>query len=337
MRIGSSVETFNDPDAHAARIHNVCGRVRPMRGGPYRARLILVRLPAVNLAMSEETVSRRFACETSPDRVFFRLKHDDEPPSTRNGHAAEPGTVGIGGGGRPVDDRAAGPSRWRSVSMPVADFAIANDTLLQRSLPSPFGGPDLLHPASDAFARLALLQRDAFRLAAEAPEVLEHPEAGRMLDGQITEALVAMLESVAPPRETAAARRHHAVLRRVVAHIEASEARPIALPELCKAGGCSVKVLEQVFVEFFGQTPNRHLRLRRLWGARRALLAADPREATVSSIALDWGFWELGRFAVAYRQTFGESPSQSLRRLPGSTPPRTAIRRPPRSKTAKSA
>ena len=47
--------------------------------------------------------------------------------------------------------------------------------------------------------------------------------------------------------------------------------------------------------------------------ARRALRAADPRRTTVSAIALDCGFWELGRFAVAYRRTFGESPSDTLR------------------------
>lgn len=337
MQIGSSVETFDDPEAYAAHIHNVCGRVRPARGGPYRARLTLVRLPAIHLAMSEEALPRRFACETSPDRLFFRLKHSDEPPGIRNGQAAEAGTVGIGGRGRPVDDRAAGSSRWRSVSMPVADFAVAVETLLQRSLPSLLGRSDLLRPAPDAFARLALLQRDALRLAGEAPEVLEHPEAGRMLDAQIVEALAAMLESVAPPRDTAVARRHHAVLRRVAAHIEANEARPISLAELCQVGGCSAKVLEQVFVEFFGQTPNRHLRLRRLWGARRALLTADPREATVSGIALDWGFWELGRFAVAYRQAFGESPSQSLRRSREGETRRTAIHRVPPPNRAKSA
>jgi AraC-like DNA-binding protein len=47
---------------------------------------------------------------------------------------------------------------------------------------------------------------------------------------------------------------------------------------------------------------------------RRALMREDPSTATVTRLATDYGFWELGRFAAAYRQLFGETPSASLRR-----------------------
>jgi AraC-like DNA-binding protein len=57
--------------------------------------------------------------------------------------------------------------------------------------------------------------------------------------------------------------------------------------------------------------------MRRMHLARRALRAADPAVATVTTqIATDYGFWELGRFSVGYRSLFGESPSASLRRPP---------------------
>jgi AraC-like DNA-binding protein len=60
--------------------------------------------------------------------------------------------------------------------------------------------------------------------------------------------------------------------------------------------------------------PIRFLTLRRMHLARRALLRADPLNATVTRIVADHGFWELGRFSVAYRMLFGESPSETLRR-----------------------
>jgi hypothetical protein len=49
---------------------------------------------------------------------------------------------------------------------------------------------------------------------------------------------------------------------------------------------------------------------------RRALILADPRTMTVTEIAANHGFWELGRFAVTYQQLFGEAPSVTLRRPP---------------------
>jgi AraC-like DNA-binding protein len=63
-----------------------------------------------------------------------------------------------------------------------------------------------------------------------------------------------------------------------------------------------------------GMGPIRFLTLRRMHLVRRALLAADASSATVTYIATDHGFWELGRFSVAYRALFGESPSETLRR-----------------------
>ena len=33
----------------------------------------------------------------------------------------------------------------------------------------------------------------------------------------------------------------------------------------------------------------------------------------VTEVAMKWGFHHLGRFSAAYRQRFGESPSETLR------------------------
>jgi hypothetical protein len=46
--------------------------------------------------------------------------------------------------------------------------------------------------------------------------------------------------------------------------------------------------------------------------ARRKLMMADPSATTVTEIATEHGFWELGRFSVQYRWLFGEPPSSTL-------------------------
>ena len=60
--------------------------------------------------------------------------------------------------------------------------------------------------------------------------------------------------------------------------------------------------------------PIRYLTLRRMHLVRQALSRAVPSAATVTQIATDHGFWELGRFSVAYRTLFGENPVLTLNR-----------------------
>jgi AraC-like DNA-binding protein len=67
-------------------------------------------------------------------------------------------------------------------------------------------------------------------------------------------------------------------------------------------------------------SPHRYLWLRRMHLTRRALALADSRAKTVTEIANDHGFGELGRFAVSHRNLFGESPSVTLRRPPDVSP-----------------
>jgi AraC-like DNA-binding protein len=63
-----------------------------------------------------------------------------------------------------------------------------------------------------------------------------------------------------------------------------------------------------------GISPKQFLLLRRMNMVRRALERAAPGETTVTEIATRFGFWELGRFAGAFRTWFGETPRATLAR-----------------------
>ncbi|SCB54958.1 Helix-turn-helix domain-containing protein, partial [Bradyrhizobium shewense] len=86
------------------------------------------------------------------------------------------------------------------------------------------------------------------------------------------------------------------------------------LTEICAAIGVAERTLRASCEEHLGMGPIRFLTLRRMHLVHRALLSAVPSTSTVTRIATDHGFCELGRFAVAYRAAFGESPSETLKR-----------------------
>lgn len=89
----------------------------------------------------------------------------------------------------------------------------------------------------------------------------------------------------------------------------------IAVPDVARAVGLSVRQLQAVTTDRFGLTPTELLRSIRLTEARRRL-TGDRAElpTTVAEAAHGAGFAHLGRFAQLYRSTYGESPHQSLAR-----------------------
>jgi transcriptional regulator GlxA family with amidase domain len=79
--------------------------------------------------------------------------------------------------------------------------------------------------------------------------------------------------------------------------------------------GLSERGLRNAFYGVHGVSPKRWIVAERLRLARRALLGSGSRSGeTVTSVATNCGFYELGRFAATYRVAFGEAPSETLRR-----------------------
>ena len=88
---------------------------------------------------------------------------------------------------------------------------------------------------------------------------------------------------------------------------------PLQLSQLCDATGVSERSLRNACHAVCGTSPKRYLTRRRLEAVRQALAHAQPGEATVTRIATEFGFFELGRFAGMYSSVFGERPSETLR------------------------
>ena len=89
---------------------------------------------------------------------------------------------------------------------------------------------------------------------------------------------------------------------------------PISIADIAEAAGVTGRTLFDAFKKSLGVTPMSYLKARRLEHAHLLLLAAKPKQTTVTDVAMESGLLHLGRFAVDYRETFEESPSETLRR-----------------------
>jgi len=105
--------------------------------------------------------------------------------------------------------------------------------------------------------------------------------------------------------------------RRIVARFEgaarANVERLVPVSELARTVGATLRTLERAVSAVHATTPFEFLRALRLAEARQTLSTCGS-ATTVTEVAMRFGFRELGRFAGEYRDRFGESPSDTLRR-----------------------
>ena len=172
-----------------------------------------------------------------------------------------------------------------------------------------------IRPPASVMTAVQRLLVDAVATAQHNPGVLTSHSALRSLEHSLQTVIAMALSQDHPGFSRRYGRTklsHGHVLRRVEAYLEAHLSEPVYLADLCAATGVSERTLQLVFLEFYGVSPLQYLKLRRLNLARQRLRDGALEQTRVTDVALDCGFWELGRFAADYKALFGESPSQTL-------------------------
>jgi AraC-like DNA-binding protein len=104
------------------------------------------------------------------------------------------------------------------------------------------------------------------------------------------------------------------VIKRAVELLEERPTQPWTTAGLATELHLSARALQAGFKREVGTAPMAYLRMVRLRRAYTALRDANPAETTVQAVALSLGLLHQGRFAASYRASFGETPSETLRR-----------------------
>jgi len=109
-------------------------------------------------------------------------------------------------------------------------------------------------------------------------------------------------------------------VRQAIELMQSHPEQPWTTSSLARRTAVSVRCLQEGFQRSTGVAPMRYLRDVRLNRVHDDLRAAGPDSVSVGQVARRWGFLYLGRFAAAYREKFGQSPSATLR-APQPAPP----------------
>ena len=315
--LSSRVAAFDDPYPYQTAIEGARVVVLPTAKGRFHAELMQIDLRRLWVSRGRETLPRIKEGAIDPSRapIVFPLA---APGYRHRGVDVSPGELVV------CDWDSAqrvsfAPCHWGAMALPPADLATAGRALAGRELTVP-SLARVVRPARAPMRELLSLHAAAAHLARTAPDTLSRRSAARSLEASLVHAMVRCLSEGTPAVQTAGHRLHTKIMRRFAEFLEANPNEPLHLAEICAAVGAPERMLRTCCEEHLGMGPIRYLRLRRMHLARQALLRGTPATATVTGIATEFGFWELGRFSVQYRERFGELPSTTLRRSPRERP-----------------
>ncbi len=306
---------FDDPDAFSQHLRQVSAEITVVGGGPYLAALQIVPLERMVLQRGWQSPAHVGRIKTPEDRCLFLflLGEDQAPARVARAEVAFADLI-YSTGGSEYYCRGGPGTAWTALS-PRADALMTAAALVCDDAPDVLNGTFVLRPSIPAGKHLRSLTQSVGDLAARAPETLQHRPLARAVEESLLRATALCLYPT-DVRRSPIGRfgKGAAIIRRFEAFLEANADTPLYLTEVCAGTGVKARALRYWCHEYFGMGPIRYLCLRRMHLARRALLTADPAVSSVTSIANDFGFAELGRFAGNYRRIFGETPSATLRR-----------------------
>ncbi len=311
---------FSDPFSYQRTIRAADVQIVLKAKGEFRAELTRVDFSRLWMLRSHESLPRisHAANPATRSPIFFHtelaqasIRHTGLEVSPSHIVAYSPSATHY--------HRSEGPTRWGSMSLTNDDLATMGFAITGRDMVPP-KATHLVRPNIQNMDRLRALHNVAGWLARTSPTVLDNAELARALENALLHAMIVCLAESSPAELTSGGRHHRAIISRFEQFLAENPDRPSYLAEVCAAVGASQTVLRVVCQEHLGMGPMRYLWLRRMHLVRRALLRATPGATTVTEVAMNFGFWELGRFSVAYRRLFGELPLASLHRPPRELP-----------------
>jgi AraC-like DNA-binding protein len=311
----SGTRTFSDADGYAAGFGDARISLTITGAGNFEGRLTRLRLNQLEVCRCSESLPHITYISLPPDRIFLSFPLGTMSFLVSDGRALRNGDMVLHARGASTHQRSKAACQWGLISLSPEQFESCSKALIGREIAPPLASR-ILRPARADVSRFQRLFRDACHLAEAKQKLIERPEVARALEQEMLHAIINCLASDEID-DNPTTRHHHAlIMSRFEESLSKGVDQKLKMPAMCANIGVPERSLRMCCARFLGVSPTRYLLLRRLNRARSALRHANPSIATVAEVARNHQFLELGRFAVMYRTTFGESPSVTLQRGP---------------------
>ena len=312
----SRVLSFDDPFANQLAIQAADVELYPTTRGSFHAELTQIGLNRLWMQRFHQKLPQVNAVAIKPGRSVIGFLTSARHPLLQ--HCG----MGVSAGDIIVNDfdvmhqRSGADFHYGSMSLPLEDFDAAAQAVSGLEFPGTTL-KHLVHPSPALMSRLLEAHKTVGQMAETSPEIFKLPGVVQALEQRLVHIMVRCLTEGLPSKMTTGNHRHGVIVARFEQFLEANPNTPLYLPQICAAVGAAERTLRGACEQHLGMGPIRYLALRRMHLVRRALLrAVSSTTTTVTKIATDHGFWELGRFSVTYRALFDETPSETLRRPP---------------------
>jgi AraC-like DNA-binding protein len=314
-----TVVEIGDPTAAGAGIELIDQDVMQLQSMPLRARRIIVRLESAAVVFHSTNLRVRTRTSVRKGRLAY-VTFGPQAKGTVNGLPIRPGLMLVAA--PETEARFVADAGWESITfmLPPQDIS-AHLAARQREgefrLPH---GVEILQADAENVRRLFSWGKRLADTAARQPALFNERNTQRVAAHvELLETLLATLRvanDFEPDRGDRTRQAHSLTVKIAEDYALSHTDDPLYVSDLCRAAAVSERALEYAFREVMGLTPMTYLIRLRLHRVRQALMAATHGSTTVSAVALDWGFWHFGEFSRAYKECFGELPSDTLRRKP---------------------
>jgi AraC-like DNA-binding protein len=309
---GGSSRSFTDPDEYQSAIRGGDSLYSVLVRGTFEAELTTIEIGRLTLQRGRERLPRLAASGLPPNKVGMLGWFGDSQLPVVRGLQMRRGQWMCLGPGMQSNHRTFGPNDFVALTLDASDLNRAAFELAGWELTVTPGM--VLRPPDHVGDRLLSVIEAATHLTLTASGIFASRPASDALEEALLRPMIMCMLQEEDRKESKPRGWRAAMATAFEEVVEANFHRSLLVSDLCRIIGVSERTLRNICQEQLGMSPHRFLALRRLHLARRALLRSDQYSATVTGIAMSHGVWELGRFAVAYKSLFGESPSATLRR-----------------------